>query len=154
MVIDILFSIIILITAIFGMKKGFIESFTDFLNLVVSICVALLFYVELSYIISKYVSINGTVIVIFSIILLFIVTIILLRLTTSFLLFLFDNSFSTFKPLNSTLGFILGAIKGILSLTLFAGIFENYISLKVYEILHAQSKILVFLEPFKDYIFN
>ena len=53
MVIDILFSIIILITAIFGMKKGFIESFTDFLNLVVSICVALLFYVELSYIISK-----------------------------------------------------------------------------------------------------
>ena len=51
MVIDILFSIIILITAIFGMKKGFIESFTDFLNLVVSICVALLFYVELSYII-------------------------------------------------------------------------------------------------------
>ena len=132
MVIDILFSIIILITAIFGMKKGFIESFTDFLNLVVSICVALLFYVELSYIISKYVSINGTVIVIFSILLLFIVTIILLRLTTSFLLFLFDNSFSTFKPLNSTLGFILGAIKGILSLTLFAGIFENYISLKVY----------------------
>ena len=99
-------------------------------------------------------SINGTVIVIFSIILLFIVTIILLRLTTSFLLFLFDNSFSTFKPLNSTLGFILGAIKGILSLTLFAGIFENYISLKVYEILHAQSKILVFLEPFKDYIFK
>ncbi len=154
MVIDILFSIIILITAIFGMKKGFIESFTDFLNLVVSICVALLFYVELSYIISKYVSINGTFIVIFSILLLFIVTIILLRLTTSFLLFLFDNSFSTFKPLNSTLGFILGAIKGMLSLTLFAGIFENYISLKVYEILYAQSKILVFLEPFKDYIFK
>jgi len=89
MVIDILFSIIILITAIFGMKKGFIESFTDFLNLVVSICVALLFYVELSYIISKYVSINGTVIVIFSILLLFIVTIILLRLTTSFFIISF-----------------------------------------------------------------
>ena len=154
MIIDILFSIIILITAVFGMRKGFIESFTDFLNLIVSICIALLFYVELSYIISKYISINGTVIITFSILLIFIATIIILRLITSFLLFLFDNSFSTFKPLNSTLGFILGAFKGIISLTLFAGIFEKYISSKIYGVLYAQSKILVFLEPFKDYIFK
>ena len=37
---------------------------------------------------------------------------------------------------------------------LFAGIFEKYISNNVYQILYDQSKILVLLEPFKDYIFK
>ena len=52
------------------------------------------------------------------------------------------------------LGFMLGIFKGVLSLVLFAGIFENYISLRLYEILFQQSKILVLLEPIKDYIFS
>ena len=43
---------------VFGMRKGFIESLTDFLNLVVGISIALFFYVDLSFFISKYVSIN------------------------------------------------------------------------------------------------
>ena len=152
--IDFLFLMIIIIMGIFGMRKGFIESFTDFLNLVVCVAIALLFYVDLSFLISKYISASETIIIFFSITLIFIFSLLTLRLFTSFLLFLFDGSISSYKILNNVLGFLLGGVKGILSLVLFTGIFEKYISVKLYEILFEQSKILVLLEPLKDYIFN
>ena len=154
MIIDFLFSMIIFIMSIFGMRKGFIESFTDFLNLVVGMSIALLFYVDLSFVISKYISMNGTIIIFFSIALIFLLSLIILRLITSLLLFLFDGSISSYKIPNMILGFLLGGIKGILSLVLFSGIFERFISLRLYEILFEQSKILVLLEPLKDYIFS
>ena len=152
--IDFLFLMIIIIMGIFGMRKGFIESFTDFLNLVVCVAIALLFYVDLSFFISKYISASETIIIFFSITLIFIFSLLTLRLFTSFLLFLFDGSISSYKILNNVLGFLLGGVKGMLSLVLFTGIFEKYISVKLYEILFEQSKILVLLEPLKDYIFN
>ena len=136
------------------MRKGFIESFTDFLNLVVGMSIALLFYVDLSFIISKYISMNGTIIIFFSIALIFLLSLIILRFITSLLLFLFDGSISSYKIPNMILGFLLGGIKGILTLVLFSGIFERFISLRLYEILFEQSKILVLLEPLKDYIFS
>ena len=151
---DLLFSMIILIMSVFGMKKGFVESFTDFLNLVVGIALALLFYVDLSFLVSQYISLNATIIIIFSITIIFLMSIIALRLLTSLLLFLLDGGISAYKNLNMVLGFILGGIKGITALILFAGIFEKYISGNVYQILYDQSKILVLLEPFKDYIFK
>ena len=154
MIIDILFLMIFLIMGVFGMRKGFIESFTDFLNLVVGISIALFFYVDLSFFISKYVSINPTIIIFFSIGVIFVISLVILRLLTSLLLFLFDGSISTYKTLNMILGFMLGIFKGALSLALFTGIFENYISFRLYEILFQQSKILVLLEPIKDYIFS
>jgi len=154
MIIDFLFSMIIFIMSIFGMRKGFIESFTDFLNLVVGMSIALLFYVDLSFVISKYISMNGTIIIFFSIALIFLLSLIILRLITSLLLFLFDGSISSYKISNMILGFFLGGIKGILSLVLFSGIFERFISLRLYEILFEQSKILVLLKPLKDYIFS
>ena len=139
---------------VFGMRKGFIESFTDFLNLIVGVSIALFFYVDLSFFISKYVSISPTIIIFFSIGLIFTISLIILRLLTSLLLFLFDGSISSYKMLNMILGFMLGAFKGIITLVLFSGIFEKFISIRLYEILFQQSKILVFLEPFKDYIFS
>ena len=154
MIIDFLFSMIIFIMSIFGMRKGFIESFTDFLNLVVGMSIALLFYVDLSFVISKYISMNGTIIIFFSIALIFLLSLIILRFITSLLLFLFDGSISSYNITNMILGFLLGGIKGILSLVLFSGIFERFISLRLYEILFEQSKILVLLEPLKDYIFS
>ena len=154
MIIDFLFSMIIFIMSIFGMRKGFIESFTDFLNLVVGMSIALLFYVDLSFVISKYISMNGTIIIFFSIALIFLLSLIILRFITSLLLFLFDGSISSYKISNMILGFFLGGIKGILSLVLFSGIFERFISLRLYEILFEQSKILVLLKPLKDYIFS
>ena len=154
MIIDILFLMIFLIMGVFGMRKGFIESLTDFLNLVVGMSIALFFYVDLSFFISKYVSINPTIIIFFSIGVIFVISLVILRLLTSLLLFLFDGSISSYKTLNIILGFMLGIFKGVLSLVLFTGIFENYISLRLYEILFEQSKILVLLEPIKDYIFN
>ena len=154
MIIDILFLMIFLIMGVFGMRKGFIESFTDFLNLVVGVSIALFFYVDLSFFISKYVSISPTIIIFFSIGLIFTISLIVLRLLTSLLLFLFDGSISSYKTLNMILGFMLGAFKGIITLVLFSGIFEKFISIRLYEILFQQSKILVFLEPFKDYIFS
>ena len=154
MIIDFLFSMIIFIMSIFGMRKGFIESFTDFLNLVVGMSIALLFYVDLSFVISKYISMNGTIIIFFSIALIFLLSLIILRFITSLLLFLFDGSISSYKIPNMILGFLLGGIKGILTLVLFSGIFERFISLRLYEILFEQSKILVLLEPLKDYIFS
>jgi len=154
MIIDTLFLMIFLIMGVFGMRKGFIESLTDFLNLVVGISIALFFYVDLSFFISKYVSINPTIIIFFSIGAIFVISLAILRLLTSLLLFLFDGSISSYKTLNTILGFMLGIFKGALSLVLFTGIFENYISLRLYEILFQQSKILVLLEPIKDYIFS
>ena len=154
MIIDILFLMIFLIMGVFGMRKGFIESFTDFLNLIVGVSIALFFYVDLSFFISKYVSISPTIIIFFSIALIFTISLIVLRLLTSLLLFLFDGSISSYKTLNMILGFMLGVFKGIITLVLFSGIFEKFISIRFYEILFQQSKILVFLEPFKDYIFS
>ena len=136
------------------MRKGFIESLTDFLNLVVGISIALFFYVDLSLFISKYVSINATIIIFFSIGIIFAISLVILRLLTSLLLFLFDGSISSYKILNNVLGFMLGIFKGAISLVLFTGLFEKYISVRLYEILFEQSKILVLLEPIKDYIFN
>ena len=154
MIIDTLFVMIFLIMGVFGMRKGFIESLTDFLNLVVGISIALFFYVDLSFFISKYVSINPTIIIFFSIGVIFVISLMILRLLTSLLLFLFDGSISSYKILNMILGFMLGIFKGVLSLVLFTAIFEMYISVRLYEILFEQSKILVLLEPIKDYIFS
>jgi len=154
MIIDILFLMIFLFMGVFGMSKGFIESLTDFLNLVVGISIALFFYVDLLFFISKYVSINPTIIISFCIGIIFVMSLIMLRLLTSLLLFLFDGSISSYKTLNTILGFMLGIFKGVLSLVLFAGIFEKFISVRLYEILFEQSKILVLLEPIKDYIFS
>ena len=154
MIIDILFLMIFLVIGVFGMSKGFIESLTDFLNLVVGISIALFFYVDLSFFISKYVSIHPTIIISFCIGIIFVMSLIMLRLLTSLLLFLFDGSISSYKTLNTILGFMLGIFKGVLSLVLFAGIFEKFISVRLYEILFEQSKILVLLEPIKDYIFS
>ncbi len=154
MIIDFLFLMIFLTMGVFGMRKGFIESLTDFLNLVVGISIALFFYVDLSLFISKYVSINTTIIIFFSIGIIFAISLVILRLLTSLLLFLFDGSISSYKTLNNILGFMLGIFKGAISLVLFTGLFEKYISVRLYEILFEQSKILVLLEPIKDYIFN
>ena len=154
MIIDFLFLMIFLTMGVFGMRKGFIESLTDFLNLVVGISIALFFYVDLSLFISKYVSINTTIIIFFSIGIIFAISLVTLRLLTSLLLFLFDGSISSYKTLNNVLGFMLGIFKGVISLVLFTGLFEKYISVRLYEILFEQSKILVLLEPIKDYIFN
>jgi len=154
MIIDFLFLMIFLTMGVFGMRKGFIESLTDFLNLVVGISIALFFYVDLSLFISKYVSINTTIIIFFSIGIIFAISLVILRLLTSLLLFLFDGSISSYKTINNVLGFMLGIFKGAISLVLFTGLFEKYISVRLYEILFEQSKILVLLEPIKDYIFN
>ena len=154
MIIDFLFLMIFLTMGVFGMRKGFIESLTDFLNLVVGISIALFFYVDLSLFISKYVSINTTIIIFFSIGIIFAISLVILRLLTSLLLFLFDGSISSYKILNNVLGFMLGIFKGAISLVLFTGLFEKYISVRLYEILLEQSQILVLLEPIKDYIFN
>ena len=154
MIIDFLFLMIFLTMGVFGMRKGFIESLTDFLNLAVGLSIALFFYVDLSLFISKYVSINTTIIIFFSIGIIFAISLVILRLLTSLLLFLFDGSISSYKILNNVLGFMLGIFKGAICLVLFTGLFEKYISVRLYEILFEQSKILVLLEPIKDYIFN
>ena len=154
MIIDFLFLMIFLTMGVFGMRKGFIESLTDFLNLAVGISIALFFYVDLSLFISKYVSINTTIIIFFSIGIIFAISLVILRLLTSLLLFLFDGSIPSYKTLNNVLGFMLGIFKGAISLVLFTGLFEKYISVRLYEILFEQSKILVLLEPIKDYIVN
>ena len=154
MIIDFLFLMIFLTMGVFGMRKGFIESLTDFLNLAVGISIALFFYVDLSLFISKYVSINTSIIIFFSIGIIFAISLVILRLLTSLLLFLFDGSISSYKTLNNVLGFMLGIFKGAICLVLFTGLFEKYISVRLYEILFEQSKILVLLEPIKDYIFN
>ena len=151
MIIDILFSLLIVFNAVLGIRKGLFDAVFEFIDIGVGIFFALSFYVDLTILLSSFLPIGTGWILLISGIIIFFLSIMISRFITSLLLFLFRGS-NSFVLLDKVAGFIFGALKTVLLLTIFIWFFDAFISSKIYSLLYNESQILVLLEPFKDYI--
>ena len=151
MVVDILFSILILFIGISGSKKGFLDEISEFIGIGLAIWLAMSFYVDLTIKLHSFININMELTQFFSAIIIFIITIVGVRFITSVLSFLYENS-NIFSVANQLFGFLFGILKGILLLVVFLWFFDNYISNNIYTMLIEESKIISLLNPMKDCI--
>ena len=151
MVVDILFSILILFIGISGSKKGFLDEISEFIGIGLAIWLAMSFYVDLTIKLHSFININMELTQFFSAIIIFIITIVGVRFITSVLSFLSENS-NIFSVANQLFGFLFGILKGILLLVVFLWFFDNYISNNIYTMLIEESKIISLLNPMKDCI--
>ena len=151
MVIDILFSILILFIGISGSKKGFLDEMSEFIGIGLAIWLVMSFYVDLTIKLHSFININMELTQFFSAIIIFIITIVGVRFITSVLSFLYENS-NIFSVANQLFGFLFGILKGILLLVVFLWFFDNYISNNIYTMLIEESKIISLLNPMKDCI--
>ena len=151
MVVDILFSILILFIGISGSKKGFLDEISEFIGIGLAIWLAMSFYVDLTIKINSFINKNMARTHFFSAIIIFIITIVGVRFITSVLSFLSENS-NIFSVANQLFGFLFGILKGILLLVVFLWFFDNYISNNIYTMLIEESKIISLLNPMKDCI--
>ena len=151
MIIDILFSLLIVFNAVLGIRKGLFDAVFEFIDIGVGIFFALSFYVDLTILLSSFLPIGTGWILLISGIIIFFLSIMISRFITSLLLFLFRGS-NSFVLLDKVAGFIFGGLKTVVLLTIFIWFFDAFISNKIYSLLYNESQILVLLEPFKDYI--
>lgn len=151
MIIDILFSLLIIFNAVLGIRKGLFDAVFEFIDIGVGIFFALSFYIDLTILLSSFLPIGTGWILLISGIIIFFLSIMISRFITSLLLFLFRGS-NSFVLLDKVAGFIFGALKTVVLLTIFIWFFDAFISSKIYSLLYNESQILVLLEPFKDYI--
>ena len=151
MVVDILFSILILFIGISGSKKGFLDEISEFIGIGLAIWLAMSFYVDLTIKLDSFININMELTQFFSAIIIFIITIVGVRFIISVLSFLSENS-NIFSVANQLFGFLFGILKGILLLVVFLWFFDNYISNNIYTMLIEESKIISLLNPMKDCI--
>ena len=151
MIIDILFSLLVVFNAVLGIRKGLFDAVFEFIDIGVGIFFALSFYIDLTILLSSFLPIGTGWILLISGIIIFFLSIMISRFITSLLLFLFRGS-NSFVLLDKVAGFIFGALKTALLLTIFIWFFDAFISSKIYSLLYNESQILVLLEPFKDYI--
>ncbi|MEC7918984.1 MAG: CvpA family protein [Candidatus Neomarinimicrobiota bacterium] len=151
MIIDILFSLLIVFNAVLGIRKGLFDAVFEFIDIGVGIFFALSFYIDLTILLSSFLPIGTGWILLISGIIIFFLSIMISRFITSLLLFLFRGS-NSFVLLDKVAGFIFGALKTVVLLTIFIWFFDAFISSKIYSLLYNESQILVLLEPFKDYI--
>jgi|TARA_B100001167_G_scaffold128485_1_gene80388 membrane protein required for colicin V production len=151
MVVDILFSILILFIGISGSKKGFLDEISEFIGIGLAIWLVMSFYVDLTIKLHSFININMELTQFFSAIIIFIITIVGVRFITSVLSFLYENS-NIFSVANQLFGFLFGILKGILLLVVFLWFFDNYISNNIYTMLIEESKIISLLNPMKDCI--
>ena len=151
MVVDILFSILILFIGISGSRKGFLDEISEFIGIGLAIWLAMSFYVDLTIKLHSFININMELTQFFSAIIIFIITIVGVRFIISVLSFLSENS-NIFSVANQLFGFLFGILKGILLLVVFLWFFDNYISNNIYTMLIEESKIISLLNPMKDCI--
>ena len=151
MVVDILFSILILFIGISGSRKGFLDEISEFIGIGLAIWLAMSFYVDLTIKLHSFININMELTQFFSAIIIFIITIVGVRFITSVLSFFYENS-NIFSVANQLFGFLFGILKGILLLVVFLWFFDNYISNNIYTMLIEESKIISLLNPMKDCI--
>jgi uncharacterized membrane protein required for colicin V production len=151
MIIDILFSLLIVFNAVLGIRKGLFDAVFEFIDIGVGIFFALSFYIDLTILLSSFLPIGTGWILLISGIIIFYLSIMISRFITSLLLFLFRGS-NSFVLLDKVAGFIFGGLKTVVLLTIFIWFFDAFISNKIYSLLYNESQILVLLEPFKDYI--
>ena len=122
-----------------GLKRGFLDEIGRILGLIFSVIVSFNNYLNLTEIISKWISLNQKGMLVISYLIIFIISIQFFRLIFKILQFLFISK-ST-KMINKLLGALLGFFKGIIFISIFAWFFELIPNHKISKIILSESKI-------------
>jgi membrane protein required for colicin V production len=153
MILDILLSVFVLIFGAIGYRKGFFESASDFINLFFSLIMVLLFYNDFAVFLSMEFRLSGVAVIIISMSAIFIVSLFVLRFITRVILFLTEGS-NQIQYIDKWLGLFFGVFRGTVLVIISAWFFDTLISSKLYSILQSESQLLVYLEPYINYIRN
>lgn len=130
---------VILVFAIFGFYRGFVEEFGKLLGLIVSSVTALKTYVSVTVWLSNLVPIDAWLLLILSFILVFSGVLIGMRLLTKILQFMLVRKSSRWA--NRSLGFFFGGIKGAVILAVCLWIVDLSPMDTWSDILRSQSKL-------------
>ena len=153
MILDILLIVFVLIFGAIGYRKGFFESASDFINLFFSLIMVLLFYNDFAEFLSMEFRLSGGVVIIIAMSAIFMVSLLVLRFITRVILFLTEGS-NQIQYIDKWLGLFFGVIRGTVLVIISAWFFDTLISSKLYSILQSESQLLVYLEPYINYIRN
>lgn len=153
MILDLLLSIFVLIFGAIGYQKGLLESASDFINLFFSLIMVLLFYNDLAVFLSMEFRLTGGAVIIIAMSTIFIASLFFLRFFTSVIIFLTEGS-NQIQYIDKLFGLFFGVFRGIVLVVISAWFFDTLISSKLYSILKIESQLLVFLEPYINYIRN
>jgi len=96
---------------------------------------------------------SGGVVIIIAMSAIFIVSLFVLRFITRVILFLTEGS-NQIQYIDKWLGLFFGVIRGTVLVIISAWFFDTLISSKLYSILQSESQLLVYLEPYINYIRN
>ena len=153
MILDLLLSIFVLIFGAIGYQKGLLESASDFINLFFSLIMVLLFYNDFAVFLSMEFRLTGGAVIIIAMSIIFIASLFFLRFFTSVIIFLTEGS-NQIQYIDKLFGLFFGVFRGIVLVVISAWFFDTLISSKLYSILKSESQLLVFLEPYINYIRN
>ena len=153
MILDLLLSIFVLIFGAIGYQKGLLESASDFINLFFSLIMVLLFYNDFAVFLSMEFRLTGGAVIIIAMSIIFIASLFFLRFFTSVIIFLTEGS-NQIQYIDKLFGLFFGVFRGIVLVVISAWFFDTLISSKLYSILKIESQLLVFLEPYINYIRN
>lgn len=153
MILDLLLSIFVLIFGAIGYQKGLLESASDFINLFFSLIMVLLFYNDFAVFLSMEFRLTGGAVIIIAMSIIFIASLFFLRFFTSVIIFLTEGS-NQIQYIDKLFGLFFGVFRGIVLVVISAWFFDTLISSKLYSILKSESQLLVYLEPYINYIRN
>lgn len=153
MILDLLLSIFVLIFGAIGYQKGLLESASDFINLFFSLIMVLLFYNDFAVFLSMEFRLTGGAVIIIAMSTIFIASLFFLRFFTSVIIFLTEGS-NQIQYIDKLFGLFFGVFRGIVLVVISAWFFDTLISSKLYSILKSESQLLVYLEPYINYIRN
>ena len=113
---DVLASFFIVVMGGVGFRRGFIEEMGRLLGLIISTIFALNYYLDLAGLILSIVSVNTFVIMVISFAIIFALMLFITRVLTRFFHILLTSSGTKFA--NRSMGFLFGAVKGMIILML------------------------------------
>jgi len=137
--IDALATFFIITMGVIGFRRGLVEELGRLLGLIFATIFALRLYVSLGLSLTSWVPVDTWLLFVLSFILIFIGILLLTRMVTKLLHFLFLSK-ST-KWVNRVMGIIFGIAKGILTLMIFFWMFELMPNRETSKIVTTQSKI-------------
>ena len=114
---DVLASFFMIVMGGVGFRRGFIEEMGRLLGLIIATIFALNYYLDLAGLILSIVSVNTFVIMVISFSIIFALMLFITRVLTRFFHILLTSSGTKFA--NRSMGFLFGAVKGMIILMLF-----------------------------------
>ena len=113
---DVLASFFMVVMGSVGFRRGFIEEMGRLLGLIISTLFALNYYLDMAGLILSIVSVNTFVIMVISFAIIFALMLFITRVLTRFFHILLTSSGTKFA--NRSMGFLFGAVKGMIILML------------------------------------